>query len=99
MYGYFKTTISDKKMAKVMYALLKTRSKLVNSFGTGLLDNYCRRQCSGFSVDVVVEVDDHKVALFENLAGVKLKTSEGFQGIMMPNDSNVSDLDIPIGDV
>ena len=84
MYGYFKLSISDKKMAKEMYALLRTRSKLVNSFSHSL-HQYNRKQSSVFSVDVVVEVEDKYVGLFEELAEVKLQTSEEFQGKMVVN--------------
>jgi len=84
MYGFFKLRISDKKMSKVMYALLRTQSKLVNSFSSSL-SQYDRKQSRGFSVDVVVEVDEHKIKEFEELAEVKLQTSEEFQGKMVLN--------------
>jgi hypothetical protein len=84
MYGFFKLRISDKKMSKVMYALLRTQSKLVNSFSYSL-SQYDRKQSRGFSVDVVVEVDEHKIKEFEELAEVKLQTSEEFQGKMVLN--------------
>lgn len=81
MYGYFKLSISDKKLSKVMYALLKTQSKLVNSYSHSI-SKYDRKQSSGFLVDVVVEVDDDKINLFEELAEVKLQTNDEFQGKM-----------------
>lgn len=84
MYGFFKLSISDKKMAKVMYALLRTQSKLVNSYSHSLSD-YDRKQSSGFLVDVVVEVDEHKVKKFEQFAEVTLQTSEEFQGKLIIN--------------
>jgi hypothetical protein len=84
MYGFFKLSISDKKMAKVMYAILRTKSKLVNSHSLGIA-RYTRKQSSGFIVDVVVEVDEEKINLFEELAEVKLKTSKEFQGEMTVN--------------
>lgn len=84
MYGFFKLPISDKKMSKVMYALLRTQSKLVNSHSHSI-NQYDRKQSSGFLVDVVVEVDEHKIKQFEELAEVKLKTSEEFQGKMVVN--------------
>lgn len=67
-----------------MYALLRTRSKLVNSYSHSI-DQYTRKQSSGFLVDVVVEVDEQKIKLFEELAEVKLQTSEEFQGKMVLN--------------
>lgn len=79
MNGYFKMSISDKKMSKVMYALLRTNSKLINSYNHSI-NSYTRKQSSGFLVDVIVEVDDDKVELFEELSEVKLQTSEEFQG-------------------
>jgi len=81
MYGYFKLPISDKKMSKVMYALLRTGSKLVNSYNHSIKE-YSRRQMSGCLVDVVIEIDEVKIKLFEELAEVTLKTSEEFQGRM-----------------
>jgi hypothetical protein len=84
MNGFFKLPISDKKMAKVMYAILRTQSKLVNSFSHSIND-YTRKQSSGFLVDVVVEVEEDKVKLFEELAEVKLQTSKEFQGEMQIN--------------
>lgn len=67
-----------------MYALLRTRSRLVNSYSRSI-DQYDRKQSSGFLVDVVVEVDEHKIKEFEELAEVKLQTSEEFQGKMTLN--------------
>ena len=87
MYGYFKLPISDKKMSAVMYALLRTGSKLVNSYGIGI-NNYTRKQSSGFLVDVVVEVDESKIKTFEELAEVTLKTSEEFQGKLVVNKAH-----------
>lgn len=87
MYGFFKLPISDKKMSKVMYALLRTQSKLVNSHSHSI-EKYTRKQSSGFLVDVVVEVDEHKIKLFEELAEVKLQTSEEFQGKIAINLSS-----------
>ena len=84
MNGFCKLPISDKKMAKVMYAILRTQSKLVNSHSLGIT-RYTRKQSTGFIVDVVVEVDEDKIKLFEELAEVKLKTSKEFQGEMQVN--------------
>jgi len=84
IHGYLKTTISDKKMAKLMYAILITKSKLVNS-QSARLEQFTRKQNAGNSVDVVVEVESDKVKVFEELAEVKLQTSEEFQGKMVIN--------------
>lgn len=67
-----------------MYALLKTQSKLVNSYSHSI-KQYDRKQSSGFLVDVVVEVDEYKIKQFEELAEVKLQTSEEFQGKVVLN--------------
>lgn len=67
-----------------MYALLRTQSKLVNSYSHSITQ-YDRKQSSGFLVDVVVEVEEHKIKQFEELAEVKLQTSEEFQGKMVVN--------------
>jgi len=84
MYGFFKLPISDKKMSKLMYALIFTRSKLIESHNHSIT-NYTRKQSSGFLVDIIVEVNEQKIKLFEELAEVKLKTSEEFQGKMTLN--------------
>ena len=88
MIGFFKLSISDKKMSKVMYALLRTRSKLLNSFNHSITQ-YNRKQSRGFVVDVIVEVEDSKIHLFEELAEVRLQTSEEFQGKLTLNKINI----------
>ena len=87
MFGFFNLPISDKKMSKVMYALLRTRSKLVNSYSHSI-SQYTRKQSSGFLVQVLVEVEEPKIKLFEELAEVTLQTSEEFQGKMHLNFIN-----------
>lgn len=87
MYGYFKLPISDKKMAKVMYALLCTRTKLINSYNHSI-SQYDRRRSSGFLVDIVIEIDEQKIKEFEELAEVKLQTSEEFQGKVVLNHTD-----------
>ncbi len=77
----FEISISDKKMAKVMYAILKTRTKLVNSFSHSI-SKCTRQQSGGFIVDVIIEIDEDNIDVFEELAEVKLKTNEEFQGII-----------------
>lgn len=67
-----------------MYALLRTNSKLINSYSFSI-NQYTRKQSRGFLVEVVVDVEDEKVKLFEELSGVKLQTSEEFQGKMTLN--------------
>lgn len=67
-----------------MYALLMTRSKLVNSYSNSI-HKYSRKQSSGFLVDVVIEIDTDQIDFFENLSGIKLKTSEEFQGTQKVN--------------
>lgn len=84
MFRYFKMPITDKKMAKVMYAILRTKSKLVLSYCPSI-DKYTRKQSSGFNVDVVVDIEEQSLQIFEELAEVKLQTSEEFQGKMLLN--------------
>ena len=84
MYGYLKIEISDKKMAKLMYAILITKSKLVNCHHLGL-EKYTRKQNSRNSVDLVIELKTDQVHNFDQLSEVKLKTSEEFQGKMVLN--------------
>ena len=77
--GFFDMTISDSKMSKIMYALIKTDSKLVSSFSPSI-KGYTRKQSSGFSVQMVIEIKQENLDLFEELAEVKLKSSDEFQG-------------------
>ena len=84
MNGFFKMPISDKKMSIVMYAIIRTKSKLVNSHSHSI-HQYTRKQSSGFIVDMVIEINDGEVPLFEELTGIKLKTSKEFQGEMTLN--------------
>ena len=86
MYRFFKLPISDKKMAKVMYALLRTNSKMITSYSYSI-DKYTRKQSSGFLVDVVIEIDVLKIELFEELTDIKLMTSDEFQGKMLVNSN------------
>ena len=85
MYGYFKLSISERSMARIMYALLITKSKLINCHHIGL-QHYTRKQNSGHNVNVVVEVEHEQVSNFEELAKVKLQTSKEFQGEMRLNN-------------
>ena len=84
MYGYLKIVISDKKMSKLMYAILITKSKLVNCHHLGL-EKYTRKQNSGNIVDLVIKLKADQVQKFQELSEVKLKTSEKFQGKIMLN--------------
>ena len=80
-WGYFSITISNKNLSDLMYAILITNSKLVSTFHLGL-ERYSRKQNSGNKVDFVVGFQPEKQLIFEELAGVKLKSSEEFQGEM-----------------
>ena len=84
MYGFFKLSISDKKMSKVMYGLIKTQSKLINSYHHSI-NEYNRKQSSGFLVDLVIDINENKIKEFESLTEIKLKTSKEFQGQMSLN--------------
>lgn len=66
-------------MDSVLFAILKTNAKLISSFCPAL-KGYNRKQASRFSVEVVVDVADDKVAQFNELAGVVLQTGEEYQG-------------------
>ena len=79
MTGFFKMRISKDKMDSVLFAIFKTGAKLTSSFCLAL-KGYTRKQVSGFSVEVIVEVADDKVAQFNELAGVVLQTGEEYQG-------------------
>lgn len=82
MRGFFKMKLTDKQMSDVMYAILLTQAKLIQSYGVGIY-KFDRKQNRGHSVDVVVEVEN--VELFEELSGVKLQTSAEFQGELRLN--------------
>ena len=49
------------------------------------LEKYTRKQNSGNMVDVVIGIEEDKIAQFEELADVTLKTSYDFQGTMKLN--------------
>jgi len=84
MYRFFKLPISNKRMSDVMYALLITNSKMVNSYSSSI-NKYTRKQSAGFLVGVVIEIDELKIKLFEELTDIKLMTSKEFQGEMVIN--------------
>ena len=88
VFRYFELSISDKKMAKIMFALLKTRSKLINSYHHSIR-HYSRQQCGGFLVAVVIEIDESNIVLFEELGEVELKTSNEFQGKLKLNNNEL----------
>jgi len=79
VFGYLKISISEKIMAKVMYALIISKGKLVNSNHLSL-EQYSRKQNAGNVVDIVVELKQNKVKLFEELSEISIKSSDEFQG-------------------
>lgn len=81
MDGFFSISISDKKMAKVMYAILITKSKLVSCHHLGL-EQYTRKQNGGNNVDIIIDINKEQVNYFEELSGVIINTSIEFQGEM-----------------
>lgn len=85
MISFFKVKLTDKQMSDVMYAILLTKAKLLNSYGVSIY-KFNRKQNRGCSIDVVVEVEN--VALFEELSGVKLQTSDEFQGELRLSGEN-----------
>jgi hypothetical protein len=84
VYRYTKISISDKKMSNFLYAIFMTRAKL-DSYHHLFLEQYTRKQNSGNMVSVIVLIDEDKITTFEELAGVKLQTSDDFQGRMTLN--------------
>lgn len=84
VYRFFKLAIADKRMAKVMYAILKTRSKIIDSYNHSLYQ-YNRKQATGFIVDIVIEINEDKIDEFEDLTGITLQTSQEFQGKLILN--------------
>jgi hypothetical protein len=69
----FMTSVSDKNMSKVLYAIFYTNASIIYSFNSSLRQ-YDRKQSSGFSVEVAIKIYEGRVAEFEELAGVKLYT-------------------------
>jgi hypothetical protein len=84
VYRYTKISVSDKKMSNFLYAIFMTGSKL-HSYNHLGLEKYTRKQNSGNMVSVVICLDETKIPVFEELAGVKLETSHDFQGTMKLN--------------
>ena len=84
VHRFFDLSISDKKMAMVMYAILRTKANLVNSYSPSLYQN-TRKQSSGFLVQVVILIQEDKISLFEELSEVKTQTSIEFQGKISVN--------------
>ena len=81
---FIKLPISDKKMSKFLYALFMVKGEITSTQHLGL-EKYTRKQNSGHMVNVVVKLDESKIETFEELAEVKLMTSDEFQGVMRVN--------------
>lgn len=102
-FKYTKIAIGDRSLSDFMYALIITKSKLVNSFGVGIYE-YNRKQNSRNMVDVVIEIESYNIKKFEELAKVVLKTSKEHQGVMSVNSQSptepmsVSELNDPAND-
>jgi len=84
VYRFTKISISDKKMSNLLYAIFMTNSKLHSHQHLGL-EKYTRKQNSGHIVNVVIGIKEDKIIEFEELSGVKLITSDDFQGTMKLN--------------
>jgi tRNA A37 threonylcarbamoyladenosine modification protein TsaB len=84
VYRFTKISISDKKMSNLLYAIFMTNSKL-HSYQHLDLEKYTRKQNSGHIVNVVICIKEDKIPEFEELSGVKLITSDDFQGTMKLN--------------
>ena len=79
MYRFFKQKITNKCLSDTMYAILKTEAKLTSSFCIGMYD-INRRQASGLTADVVINIEPEKIEEFESLTGIKLKTHQEVHG-------------------
>lgn len=84
VYRFTKLSVSDKKMSNFLYAIFMTKATL-HSYNHLGLEKYTRKQNSGNMVDVVIGIEEYKVAQFEELADVTLKTIHNFQGTMKLN--------------
>lgn len=84
VHKYVSIPISDKKMSKFLYAIFMVKGEisLIDHLG---LERYDRKQNSGNMVSVVIKLKESKVTVFEELAEVKLQTSDEFQGRMTIN--------------
>ena len=83
-YRFTKISISDKKMSNFLYAIFMTNATLQSYHHLGL-DQYTRKQNSGNMVNVVIGIKESMIDKFEELADVKLQTSDDFQGRMTLN--------------
>ncbi len=84
VYQYTKISVSDKKMSNFLYAIFMTNATLQSYHHLGL-EKYTRKQNSGNMVNVVILIDEDKITTFEELSGVKLQTSDDFQGKITVN--------------
>lgn len=84
VYRFTKLSVSDKKMSNFLYAIFMTKATL-HSYNHLGLEKYTRKQNSGNMVDVVIGIEEDKIAQFEELADVTLKTIHNFQGTMKLN--------------
>lgn len=81
---FTRISVSDKKMSNFLYAIFMTDADLKSYSHLGL-EKYTRKENSGNMVNVVILIDENKITTFEDLAGVKLQTSDDFQGKMIVN--------------
>lgn len=75
----FQSTISDKKMSLIMFAIIKTHSKLLDTFTINR--NNTRELQSGNFVEYLIKIDENKIEDFENIVNVKLEKQEINQDI------------------
>lgn len=61
------------------------KKKTIQSYHHLGLDQYTRKQNSGNMVNVVIGIKESMIDKFEELADVKLQTSDDFQGRMTLN--------------
>jgi hypothetical protein len=67
-----------------MYALMYTQAKLLHSSSLGLQE-YTRKQVSGFVVNIIIELEKEKWPLFKELTSFELQTDEEFKGTLKLN--------------
>jgi hypothetical protein len=84
VYRFTKISISDKKMSNFLYAIFMTKAQLHSYHHLGL-EKYTRKQNSGNIINVVIAIEENKIAEFEELSGLTLQTSDEFQGRMTLN--------------
>lgn len=75
VFKQFRTNMSTRKMASILYAVIMTKARISSTFGVGIYQ-YSRDQNTYNGVDIMIEVDEQELTKFEELANVKLENPQ-----------------------